>query len=324
MSNLLCPQLATNKEDNLGSLIFKDIYSMKGKKPCNHFDILDLLLTSCPFASHFDSVRLRIEDITSSLYSSTSEESEDMLSLEEQRFALLRLSLLGQLLPDDSIAKVKLSLLSDFMADDEHTSNTMLRLVLSFTKCTGQAGVDAHYDPDVLRQIFQAWWSLSDPELKLSKTPLGQRIRTHFSFLLTKVLMKTGLQATMLVALMNEQAEDEIVDRCLASVTEAAADGSHRPCDEDAGFLEAILNSDPLRFSPPFLSKFSQGGLGVSKVWNSGALDKATLFVLRRQPKVTSDEEDSYRELGSSIASRAVSSLSIIVSTHDLYHLLYF
>jgi hypothetical protein len=290
------------------TIVLNDLIAIHGCNPSTDFQVLDLLVKSCPSARH-----LGTDEEALSLYESTVGKGKDILSQKSGRFSLLRLSLLGENLSQHSVAKVKLSLITRWNAEGEQVSSIALRSMLCFIKCTNETiDQDGRYDSDVLRQIFQVWWSTYESARNETQTAsLLAQSRSHFSSLLRKVLEKADLEAATLLSFIDEQASGEVIDRCLTFSNKDISEENH---EEDMKLLKTVLVRDPLRCVPPFLERIVRSDSSLSKAWAKGMFDQSILAVLCR-PSDVLEQNEACTALMERIVFRAVLFFAQIVST---------
>lgn len=262
-----------------------------------------------------DFVQDIVKECTVSLYDSAWKTGEGLLSSEQTRSSFLQLSLVGQILPANSIAKLMQSFLGGHKTRGRQLSDTTLRLLLCFIGCSYRSDDrNANYGSDVLKEMFQMWWSLSSNN-KEAGSSFRRQTMAHVGFMLTQVLNKDDIESAMFVALMNEKPVGAFLDRCIGFRTkEAFEEDPILSFDQDSGFLKSILWCDFSRFAPSLLAKFRQKPQHVSTAWENGLLDPAALVLLRRSSELPGEAE-SYKELADMILSRIVFVFSNMVST---------
>lgn len=266
------------------------------------FSSTDAIILSYPRSNEpaFRSIRSRLPLKKSVGYS---------LGSHDSRLHLLRLSLLGRSCSAEEIVQVQLGLLRE--RPSEVSAAIVAEVVLSILSCYNPTidSSDHKYPFIVLRDLFDLWWSLSTEEFSgYYPRHLKSRLIVYFGKLVASILCARTLESTYLLTQFSKKGEDAVILRCL-QLNHPSIDDDERLAN--AAVLQSLLQSDPLRFGPSFLTKFSDEEFLHSETWRNGLLDQAAKILIAH-PAIDSIEGASLSSFWSAILSRTISSLNAI------------
>jgi hypothetical protein len=241
----------------LTSQTIKDLQSVKEGSPLSDFDAM--------LASH--------PEIYYKEMFSLSPDTADGLWDQTFREKLLALPLLGTATNPGDVLKVQLYLLREPSKDVKIAAAIALALGHSLGYPAAKISLD--YDIGVLRDLFQTWWLF--PGNRTLPKELSSSLEKYLCEFVANILNTDTIETTYLLTLFTKQDEHAVVDRCV------------RPdhLSEDSGVrkgralvLESLLRTDPIRFVPDFLARFSDQIFLDLPIWSEGNLDPAVHIVI--------------------------------------------
>lgn len=275
--------------------------------------VFESIVMSCPLALELSFTHSRVKEITVCLASVKSNESGKALLSKQHRISLLQCLLLGDVIPMNSVAKAQLALLGNLESNIGNLSEMPIDIIFSFIKNTGsRLESDIDYEPDVLSNLFNTWWHLTD-ETKVSSSPGLLEVRAYFSSVLTAVLQKANSQSSMLMAVVNERAGQSLIEQCLVGVTKREL-SDERIANQELKFLELVLKSNFFSLAPDVLNKFRHSTPNLRMAWENGFLDGLLLRIVQNVDSLVVKEEDA-QEFFCPILAHTQFSISQVVST---------
>ena len=295
----LVPALISSHESELKlltSLTVEDLQEVQGGDNLSEFDVM---LLSYP--------KMKNRETTALLH-----DKPDDLKNQKFRERILTLPLLCNAASHGAILQRQLSLLQE----NSNDKSIAAKIALALDSCVEYSAPDCphHYDFEVVRILFQTWWSLSYESTTYFE--VSHRLEAHFSGVVADILKKGVMESTYLLTLLTDKNEDAVVRRCLGR------DRLSHDADVLNGrakILESLLKIDPLRFAPCFSAQFSDQNFLKSPIWSEGKLDSAVRTLVDHL--VTQKLDKTMASIIDACFSRVISNLKLDgqVSSFDMH-----
>jgi len=257
---LLSPALVSSRENDtelLTSLTVEDLQEVQGGDGLSEYDAM---LLSYPQMENREAIAL-------------SQDKTNDIKNQKFREMILTLPLLCGAARHGAILKGQLSLLQE----NSNAKNITAKIALALDSCVEYSApaCPQHYDFDVVRTLFQTWWSFSRDETTYFE--LSQRLEAYFCGVVADVLIKGVMESTYLLTLLTDKNTDTVIHRCLGR---DRLSHDSEVLNGRARILESLLKIDPLRFAPCFIDRFSDQTFLKSPIWSEGKLDAAILTLV--------------------------------------------
>lgn len=294
--------LQLNSESQKSKLL-EDISASRGGDK-----VFELIVMSFPEALELEFAASRIKKFISCLSSGEANKKGKPWLNKDQRMALFQCLLLGDSIPMNSVVKLHLALISNLGPGSQDSLNLPIDIIVVFMKSTcSRLESDIDYEPDVLRELFNAWWLLSN-EAKLTSNPNLMKIRSHLNRVMSVILASGNTQSSILMIIINEKIGKDFIERSLiAAGNEALRDLKY--ADEEVKFLTLVLKYNFVRMAPDFLKLFKQMTPKLKVAWESGFLYDSLSYIVQNHDKLKSVEE-AFEDIFSIVLTRATILLS--------------
>ena len=292
--------------------ILTSLYTVLRHENGREIHAFDLLVASSPVGHRIEVIGDRIRNGISNISDPT--KTKGLVFVMGRRLAFLLFSFLGPILPNSWSDMAKLELLdSCFKGSGKRGRFDSILTLAYIVNSMETANEEDHHDPEVLRKIFDAWWSIppliGKGEQSSKFLALGDRMAEKFSRLLSQPRVESGV----VYELMLQHSENDLIDRCLTFLGSQSNIASKQSIRGSVALLNAIISHDFWRFGPAFLMAFIRRNASLDGLFDKGLLDESALIVIRQSDQLPEYEEE-YTRLTAWLLSRCEKAFASLVS----------